>query len=83
MVINIESIYKINSIYGIKNKINSKVYVGKTQTSFGDRWDCHKAKLRNNKHDNTHLQRSWNKYGEDNFEFYIIEIIRDSKNKEL
>lgn len=83
MVINIESIYKINGIYGIKNKINSKVYVGKTQTSFGDRWDCHKVKLRNNKHDNTYLQRSWNKYGEDNFEFYIIEIIRDSKNNEL
>ena len=79
--IDIESIYKIKGIYGIKNKINSKVYVGKTQVSFGDRWDNHKAKLRNNKHDNSHLQHSWNKYGEDNFEFYIIEIINEEDNE--
>ena len=72
--IDIESIYKIKGIYGIKNKINSKVYVGKTQVSFGDRWDNHKAKLRNNKHDNSHLQHSWNKYGESLFEFSIVEL---------
>ena len=29
--------------------------------------------MRQNKHDNKHLQVSWNKYGEDAFLFYIIE----------
>lgn len=67
------SIYKKNGIYGIRNKINNKVYVGKTEVNFGDRWDSHKSKLRYNRHDNSHLQRAWNKYGEENFEFYIIE----------
>lgn len=31
-----ESIYNKRGIYGIKNKINNKIYVGKTQVNFGD-----------------------------------------------
>ena len=73
------SIYKKYGIYGIRNKINNKIYIGKTMVNFGDRWDCHKAQLRGNYHDNPHLQNSWNKYGEDNFEFIII---FDCKNNE-
>ena len=68
-----DSVYKKRGIYGIRNKINNKTYIGKTQVSFGDRWDSHKVKLRKNYHDNAHLQRAWNKYGEENFEFFIIE----------
>lgn len=71
MVISI-SIYKSYGIYGIKNKTNNKIYVGKTMQSFGDRWDCHKAMLRGGYHENPHLQNAWNKYGEDNFEFIVI-----------
>lgn len=66
------SIYKKYGIYGIVNKINNKIYVGKTMKNFGDLWDCHKALLRGNCHDNKHLQFAWNKYGEENFEFIII-----------
>ena len=71
MVIDI-SIYNKIGIYGIKNKINNNVYVGKTQMNFGDRWDSHRALLRENKHFNNHLQNAWNKYGESNFEFEIL-----------
>lgn len=73
------SVYKKYGIYGIVNKINSRIYVGKTMKSFGDRWDCHKAMLRGGYHENRHLQNSWNKYGEDNFDFIII---HDCKNGE-
>ena len=48
--------------------------------NFGDRWDCHKAQLRGNYHDNPHLQNSWNKYGEDNFEFIVIHNCKDNEN---
>lgn len=34
--------------------------------------------LKKNKHYNTHLQRTWNKYGEDNFEHVIIEECDES-----
>lgn len=60
-------------IYIIKNKINSRLYIGSTSDSFRKRWNLHKHHLENDKHRNSHLQYSWNKYGSDNFEFTIIE----------
>lgn len=40
--------------------------------NFGDRKDCHFASLRGGYHINPHLQKSFNKYGEDNFEFIVL-----------
>lgn len=68
-----DRIYHRIGIYGIRNNVNENIYIGKTGMSFGDRWDSHRALLRGNKHFNQHLQRAWNKYGEENFEFIIIE----------
>ena len=48
--------------------------------NFGDRWDCHKAQLRGGYHDNPHLQHSWNKYGEDNFDFIIVHNCGNNEN---
>jgi len=66
------SVYKTYGIYGIRNRANKKIYVGKTMNSFGDRWDHHKALLRSNKHSNSDLQSDWLKFGEDTFEFVIL-----------
>lgn len=64
---------QISGIYEIVNKINSKRYVGSSK-SVHYRWNqSHRSLLRKGKHPNSHLQRSWNKYGESNFEFSIIE----------
>lgn len=65
-------------IYGIINKINGKVYVGQTGERFLRRYWHHQWKLRDNSHDNTYLQNAWNKYGEDNFDYVVIEVVRDS-----
>ena len=62
-----------SGIYQIKNKVNSKVYIG-SSNNIKRRWQKHKALLRHNKHQNSHLQAAWNKYGEDNFIFSIIEL---------
>ena len=59
-------------IYQIKNLLNGKVYIGQS-VDIEKRWSTHKAELKNNYHYNIHLQNAWNKYGEDNFEFSIIE----------
>ena len=40
------SIYKRYGIYGIRNKLNGMIYVGKTVNNFVDRWDCHKASIK-------------------------------------
>ena len=74
------SLYKKIGIYGIKNKINDNIYIGKTEMNFGDRRDSHYSLLNNNKHKNLHLQRAWNKYGKDNFEFVIIHELCDGED---
>ena len=68
-----DNIYSRIGIYGIKNLINGKIYIGKTGMNFGDRWDSHRSLLNSGKHDNPHLQRAWDKYGQNNFEFIVIE----------
>ena len=55
-------------IYKIINKVTNEKYIGQT-TNYSRRIENHLSKLRNNKHVNPKLQASWNKYGEENFEF--------------
>lgn len=58
-------------IYMIQNKVNGKIYVGQS-VDIEERWRHHKGELRNNSHSNKHLQKAWNKDGEDNFKFTIV-----------
>lgn len=67
---------KISGIYKISNLQNGKVYIGQS-VDINARWSNHRSELKRNKHGNLFLQRSWNKYGEQSFEFSIIE--RDSQ----
>lgn len=64
-------------IYIIKNIVNNKVYVGQTFQNFQRRYWHHYWKLKDNTHDNKYLQASWNKYGEKNFIFQVIEVVDD------
>lgn len=60
-------------IYCIENIINNKKYIGQS-IHIHRRWSEHKSELNNNFHSNDYLQKAWNKYGADNFKFYIIEL---------
>ena len=42
------------------------------------RWKQHKNQLKNKKHVNLLLQRSWDKYGEFQFKFELIELVDSS-----
>lgn len=69
-------------IYKIINKVNGKFYLGSTN-NFNRRVRDHSNLLNKNKHHSILLQRAWNKYGENNFDFKIIEIVNgDLKKKE-
>lgn len=64
---------KLSGIYIITNAETGKIYVG-SATSIRGRLLSHRGSLRLGKHDNPHLQHSWNKYGEVSFVFDIIEL---------
>lgn len=63
-------------IYKITNLVNGKSYIGSTIRPLYKRKYEHFSELRNNEHCNTYLQRSFNKYGEKNFKFEILEILK-------
>lgn len=59
-------------IYGIKNKISGKYYVGKS-VDVHKRLKDHGKRLKGGYHFNQKLQRAWAKYGGLNFEFMVLE----------
>ena len=77
---NTKSITKISGIYKIVNKTNGKYYIGSSDNILGcsGRWQEHINDLNSQRHDNSYLQRAWNKYGKDNFEFVIVEEVPKS-----
>lgn len=60
-------------IYCIRNKVNTKIYIGSAAVSLRQRFHLHRSKLRLGQHHSHHLQAAWNKYGEEAFEFFIVE----------
>jgi group I intron endonuclease len=66
----------ISGIYMIKNLVNGKVYIGKTKNLYRRRHQ-HFQELKKNKHLNNYLQKSFNKYGSENFEFIVIECAKN------
>jgi group I intron endonuclease len=65
---------KLKGVYKIENLVNNKKYIGSASVTLLKRMWHHQAMLRINKHKNPYLQSSFNKYGEDNFSFEILEI---------
>ena len=63
---------KKSGVYCIVNKKNNKKYIGSSKNIW-QRLQCHRSYLRNNSHTNKHLQSSYNKHGESQFDVYVIE----------
>lgn len=78
-------------VYAIVNKVNGKWYVGSatviaskpSESGFYSRWDDHIRRLEENRHYCRHLQKAWNKYKPDSFEFKILDYIDDEEQKIL
>lgn len=69
--------------YLIRNTISGRVYVGSTSKSLRRRAYNHRIELRQGIHPNIHLQRSWRKYGENAFEFVVLEECEPERCFEL
>jgi hypothetical protein len=62
---------KKSGIYRILNKQDNKCYIG-SSADIARRFCYHQKRLENKRHDNSHLQRAWDKYGKDAFGFIIL-----------
>ena len=65
-----------SGIYCFRNKINGKRYVGSGSSTIRSRFLDHRFRLRTNIHGNQYLQNAWNKYGEEAFEFDVLERVK-------
>jgi group I intron endonuclease len=66
----------MRGIYSITNTITDTVYFGQS-VNMEKRIKTHIRNLKNNNHDNDHLQKAWNKHGENAFVFKPIEIVEE------
>jgi hypothetical protein len=86
-----EELYS-TGIYRIFCKSNNKSYIGsascfknknKKRKGFFVRFNTHYSRLIDKKHHNSYLQNAFNKYGEDDFLFEILEYCDPNKCAEL
>lgn len=71
---NLENLNNCSGVYIFRNTISGKCYIGSTVMTLKKRMEHHLWHLRENKHKNNHFQSAWNKYGEDVFEYDILEV---------
>ena len=64
---------KLCGVYCIENIQNTRKYIGISR-NIERRWKEHKSELNRHVHNNQYLQSAWDKYGEENFKFYVIEL---------
>lgn len=70
------------TIYQILNIVNNKCYIG-SSICYTKRKVNHLYFLRRSKHHSLKLQRAWNKYGEENFRFVVLEKFEYSTKEEV
>ena len=70
-------------IYLIKNNVNNKVYVGKTELSIVERFKEHIRNSRKERCKNRPLYRAMNKYGVENFTVSMIEETDRPEDREV
>lgn len=68
----------IMGVYSIKNKINNKYYIGSSKDVV-KRIKTHKQHLLKGCHNSRVLQKEYDMYGEEGFNFDIIEIVKEEE----
>lgn len=71
-----DAILCVGGVYLIRNTANGKVYVG-SAANIARRFSEHRNSLNAKRHHSQKLQRAWDKYGADCFEFLVIESIEE------
>jgi group I intron endonuclease len=70
-----KKILRSSGAYQIRCLITGQIYIGSAVNMLA-RWAEHRRSLRRGIHVNQHLQQAWNKYGEENFGFTVVEYVK-------
>jgi GIY-YIG catalytic domain len=68
-------------VYQIKNKTNGKILIG-SSADLKAIWNRQRTQLNFGNHPNKELQKEWNDYGEEAFEYEIISEIKEKEDEE-
>ena len=63
-----------SAIYGIRHIASGRIYVGSAVRT-NARWRQHRSQLQRGTHHSRYLQAAWSKYGAEDFEFVVLEIV--------
>ena len=69
----------MSGIYEIRNLLNNHRYIG-SSININKRWAEHINDLKADRHANRYLQNAWNKYGQEYFEFNLLEECESNKD---
>lgn len=66
------SLDNVSAVYCITNTVNGKKYIGSSSNLYS-RLLKHRALLRHGSHGNVELQNDWDRFGEDSFDYEVVE----------
>lgn len=66
-------------VYQIRNNSNGRLWI-EGSTNPQARWNRHKSELNFGSHRNTELQADWKQYGEQAFDFRILQTLKPDDN---
>jgi group I intron endonuclease len=69
-------------VYQIVCRTTGKRYIGSSKNVVV-RWGAHRIALRSGRHSSPHFQRSWDKYGEDDFHFGVVVLCTEEEQRQL
>ncbi len=69
-----------SGVYQIRCLVNGKVYIG-SAVDINHRWGVHRSDISTQTHHSRYLQRSWKKYGANQFVFEILELVPPTKEE--
>lgn len=69
-------------VFQIKNTVNGKIFIG-SSLDLKAIWHAQRLQLETGTHQNSDLQEDWKEYGQENFNYEILEEIHETDEKPL
>ena len=66
-------------VYAIRNKVTGRIFLDRA-LNLDVAYNKHKFQLQIGSHRNKEMQKDWNRYGEDNFSYEVIERLEDDSD---